>query len=121
MRFPVWILFSAFAATPTLAQYGPTEVPQPEAGVRASRQLAREVTGTVREVDHARGRVVLDADGDVFRLHFPPTALAGIQRGQRVTARVALEGASSTSSEGAGSFGTDAETGSPPARPPGSR
>jgi hypothetical protein len=80
---------------------------------------AYEVEGRVRDVDATTGRLVVDSADGVMRLRFPPAALRGLAPGEPVVARVAIgKTIHGTSTEGAGSFATDPETGSPPVRPP---
>ena len=124
MRVLVAICSIAIGATIALAQYGPEHLPQPPETTHGQpvRPGAADVTGRVVVVDPSTGRLVMDAEGKTWKLHFPPAALREIHRGETVTARVALRsGIDSTSTEGAGSHATDPETGAPGARPPGAR
>jgi hypothetical protein len=124
MRVLVAICSIALGATVALAQYGPEHLPQPPEATRGQpvRPGTAEVTGRVVDFDPATGRLVIDAQGETWKLHFPPAALRDLHRGETVTARVALRsGIDSTSTEGAGSYATDPETGAPGARSPGAR
>jgi hypothetical protein len=124
MRILVGICSITLGGTIAIAQYGPKQLPQPPEATRGQtvRPGTADVTGRVVDVDARSGRVVLDADGETWKLHFPTAALRDIHRGETVTARVALRsGIDSTSTEGAGSEATDPETGAPGARSPGAR
>jgi hypothetical protein len=110
---------STIGATIAFAQYGPEHLPQPPEATRGQpvRPGAMDVTGRVVDVDPSSGRLVVNAEGKTWKLHFPPPALRDIHRGEAVT----RSGIDSTSTEGAGSHATDPETGAPGARPPGAR
>jgi hypothetical protein len=113
-------------AVSSRAQYGPQEVPQPDAagaeqGVRAGAADMPEMSGTVERVDRAAGEVVVRTARDTVRLPFPAATLAELAPGDRVVVRVGIarvRATDSTSSEGSGSHAIDPETGSPGARPP---
>jgi hypothetical protein len=108
-------------ATGVLAQYGPHEVPQPEAAPPPRRDAGAlvERTARVRSVDEASGRLVLETPDGPLTLWFPAEALATVRSGDDVWVRVALlPEPESTTTKGAGSFGTEPEVGSPRARPP---
>ena len=123
MRASVVILSIGLGVGVAAAQYGRDQVPQPPEVTRGTTTAPfHEVTGRVRDVDAGTGRLVLDADGETLRLHFPSSALRDLRPGQTVVARIGIRSAiDGTSSKDAGSPAIDAETGSPGARPPGAR
>jgi hypothetical protein len=121
MRPFAWTFLGALVAATALAQYGPTEEPQPPVeGTRRMEMGPYEVTGRIASVDRARGVVVLSSEGETYTLRYPPSVVRRLSPGDRVTAQLQIQKAfEGTSSKGAGTPAIDPETGSPTARPPG--
>ncbi len=67
-----------------------------------------EMTGTVTDVDKDEGRVSLDAEGQKLDLHFPPSALRNVNKGDRVSVRMSIREGGMGGTSGATSMrGTD--------------
>jgi hypothetical protein len=64
---------------------------------------SHQMTGTVTEIDKSSGEVKLEAEGGkMLDLHFPPSALSGVDKGDRLTVQLAFREAGSTTSTGSG-------------------
>jgi hypothetical protein len=64
-----------------------------------------QMTGTVTKIDKSDGDVTVDAQGRELELHFPPSALTNIDKGDQVTVTLAIReaGASRTGTGTSGS------------------
>jgi len=62
-------------------------------GVReleASEGAQRRVAGTVMDIDRAKGLVTMTSPDGLLKLYFPPQLIAGLNRGDRITAHLAF-------------------------------
>ena len=77
----------------TSSPAGSETTPHPTAAVR---RAEHRVTGEVARIDHAKGLVTLKTAEGAMDLHFPPSALQGINEGDRVDVELGLRPAAET-------------------------
>jgi hypothetical protein len=70
-------------------------------GAMAGMRGMHEMTGTVTQIDKDEGSLSLESQGKEMELHFPPTALQNIDKGDQVTVQLAIRprGTGTTGSE----------------------
>jgi hypothetical protein len=84
-----------FGAAPALAGEGKTAAPKHEgAGEFTGRHI---MEGQVTRIDQTKGTVSLKTAEGTMDLHFPPSALANIKKGDRVAVELALKPATGPS------------------------
>lgn len=49
------------------------------------------MTGRITDLDKAKGRVTVDAQGEELDLHFPPSALENLSEGEQVEVQLAIK------------------------------
>jgi hypothetical protein len=81
------------------------------------------MTGRITSIDQQEGKVSIESQGKSMDLHFPPSALQGLNKGDEVTVQLAIkQGAGTTSGMGSGTRGAGERgttgSGAEPSAPP---
>ena len=105
---PVFLAGLAFAADP----YGMGAGHEHKGATAGTAGFMGEhtMTGRITDLDRDTGRVKVDAEGQELDLHFPKTALQGLNKGDQVTVSLGIKAAGST----AGTRGTSGTRGAEP-------
>jgi hypothetical protein len=121
MRRSVGILSTAlagvFAAAMAIAAEPSPHGEQTGASTGKGYVGEHEMTGTVTDVDKDEGRVSIDSEGHKLDLHFPPSALQSLQKGDRVSIRLAIREAGIGSGTSMPGHGTSMREAVPAGKP----
>jgi len=72
------------------------------------------MTGRITDIDKDKGRVTVDAQGEMLDLHFPKSALQSMNKGDQVTVSLGIKPAAGAGSRGGTSgMGRGSESGTP--------
>lgn len=82
-------LLAGFATTTVMADYGSTKAGMEESkktyATSEGRLGKHDMTGTIENIDQARGLVELKTDVGNLHLHFPPAAIKDLKKGDTIT------------------------------------
>jgi len=100
MRKGFWLFPTAMlAATLTTSGYSADEAKRgasDQATTTAAAESggmmgAHEMTGTISSIDHKSGVVKLESKPHDMELHFPPTAIKDLKRGDKITVQLSFK------------------------------